>query len=355
MLLVDARTRRVARANAAMGNLVGYASEELSGMPLTALDPSEAVDVEEYLLLAVACHDVQPRRYVWRSRSGEEIPVEVQAGRLHGDRGTLIALYVRNAREEQEGEEARHRLQSQLILAQKHEAVGRLAAGIANDFNDLLSTVMLTAESLRGDPGGREKLDAGLGAILESGRKASQLIGELMAFSGQQELSQRHVSLNDVVSGAEELLRETLSAEVGLLFRLGEGDLAVNADAAQLRQVLIHLMENARDAMPDGGYVVVATQEVELDADFAASHPSVSPGPHVMLGVTDTGTGMDEETRARIFEPFFSTRRRGNGTGLGLATVYGIVKQSGGTIWVTSQPDMGTTFRIYLPRVGARA
>ena len=354
MLLVDARTRRIARANPAMASLLDCSEDVLTGSPLSILDPNEGAEVEEYLLLALACGDDRPRRYTWRSLEGKDIPVEVQAGRLHEDRGTLIVLYARDAREDHEADEERHRLQAELVHAQKHEAVGRLAQGISQDFSDLISTMMHTAEGLREEPGG-ERIDAGLESILEAGKKARRLIGELMAFSGQQELSERHVNLNDVVSGSEELLRETLLAEVGLLFRLDENELTANVDPAQLRQVLVHLVENARDAMPDGGYVVVATQAVELDAEFAESHPSVTPGPHVMLSVTDTGEGMDEETQARIFEPFFSTRGRGEGTGLGLATVYGIVKQSGGSIWVTSQPDVGTTFRVYFPQAIATA
>jgi two-component system cell cycle sensor histidine kinase/response regulator CckA len=355
ILLLDVRTRTITRANAALAELVGWSARELTGAPLTTLDPAESVNVEEHLLLALACRDHSPRRYLWRSRRGDQVPVEIQAGRLHGRHGTLIALYVRDAREEHQAEQERRRLQSLLILAQKHEAVGRLAAGLAHNFSDLLSTVVLTAEALQGDPASLEKLDAGLGSILGAGRRARRLVGELMAFSGQQELRQRKVDLNEAVMGVQDLLQKTLSEGVELIFHLGEGDLTVNVDPLHLGQALVYLVENACDAMPDGGYVMVATQEVELDADFAASHPSVSPGPHVMLTVTDTGAGMDEEAQAHVFEPFFSTRDRGNGTGLGLATVYGIVKQSGGTIWVTSQPDMGTTFRIYLPCIAVEA
>jgi len=353
ILLLDVRTQKIARANKALADLVGWPAHELSGAPLETLDSAGAVNVEEHLLLALACRDHSPRRYVWRSRRGDQVPVEIQAGRLHGRHGTLIALYARDAREEHQAEEERRRLQSRLILAQKHEAVGRLAAGLAHNFSDLLSTVVLTAETLQESPASPEKLDAGLGSILGAGRKAHRLVAELMAFSGQQELRQRKVSLNEVVLGVQDLLRKTLTTGVELLFRLGEGELTVNVDPSHLQQALVHLVENACDAMPDGGHVMVTTGEVELDADFATSHPSVKPGPHVMLTVTDTGIGLDEEAQVHVFEPFFSTRERENGTGLGLATVYGIVKQSGGTIWVTSQPDMGTTFRIYLPRIAA--
>ena len=355
MLLLDVSTCTIARANAALGDLVGWPTHELTGAPLKTLDPAETVNVEEHLLLALACRDHGPRRYVWRTRRGDDVPVEIQAGRLHGRHGTIIALYVRDAREEHQAAEERRRLRSRLILAQKHEAVGRLAAGLAHNFSDLLSTVVLTAESLQGSPPSPEKLDAGLGSILGAGRKARRLVGELMAFSGQQELHRRKVGLNEVVTGVKDLLQKTLSEGVELRFQLGEGELTVNVDSSHLGQALVHLVENACDAMPDGGYVTVTTQELELDADFAASHPSVSPGPHGMLAVTDTGTGLDEEAQAHVFEPFFSTRERKNGIGLGLAAVYGTVKQSGGTIWVTSQPDMGTTFRIYLPRIAAGA
>ncbi len=356
-LLVDVRSRRIIDANEAFCQLSGHDRTELQGMPICEIHGSRPGEVEEDLVLAVACEDRTARRRSLTARDGSAIEVEIQAAPLEGPRGTLLALYVRDVRDDLRAERDRGRLQSQLWMAQKHEAVGRLAAGVAHDFNNLLSAVLLTAESLRDRLAEDEEARQDLGVVVDAGLRARELTGELLAFSGRQMLEPRPLSLNDVALGMESLIRRTLPANIDLSVQPAPGGTVVNADPAQMQQVLLNLIVNARDAMPGGGRLVVALQEVELDEEFARDYASVQAGPHVMLSVTDTGVGMDEETRARIFEPFFSTRERGTGTGtgLGLATVYGIVKQSGGSIWVTSQPGVGTTFRVYLPAIPAAA
>jgi PAS domain S-box-containing protein len=351
MLLVDGRSRRMVDGNEAFCRLSGYERSELSGRSVQEIHTGEAAEVDEHLLLAVACGDDGPRHYSLRTKEGSELNVDIQAVPLEGTRGRLLALYVRDARGEREAERDRSALQSQLWMAQKHEAVGRLAAGIAHDFNSLLSAVMLTTESLRERLAQDEEACGNLDIIAEAGLRARELTGELLAFSGRQMLEPRPLSLNDVVRAMESLIRRTLPADIDISIHPASEAAAVSADPAQMQQVLLNLVLNGRDAMPDGGRLVITVQEVELDEEFARDYSFVHPGPHVMLSVTDTGMGMDEETQARIFEPFFSTRERGSGAGLGLATVYGIVKQSGGTIWVTSQPGIGTTFRVYLPRI----
>lgn len=345
MALADARTRRVVRANDALGRLLGYGPGELEGRAFRDLDTAPAEEVEEHLLLALACGDHQPRRRSWSTAAGERIAVEILATRLDRDQGTLLAVYVWDARRESTPGEGPDALRT--WMKQKHEAVGQLALGLAREFEGILDQVADTAHALP-EAAGPERLEA-LDKILTASRDARRLVRDLLAFTGRQTLAVDTVSLNDVVAAAEDQMREALPPDVGLLLRPCPEPARVRADEEQMRRVLVQLLEHAREAMPTGGYVVVATQEVELDDAFVRDHPSTRPGPHVVLSVTDTGMGMDEETRARIFEPFFNAPNHQT-RGMGLAAVYGVVKQLGGSIWVTSRPELGTTFRIYLPR-----
>ncbi|GMV04275.1 MAG: hypothetical protein AMXMBFR53_05560 [Gemmatimonadota bacterium] len=355
MLLVDVRSRRITRVNHALNRLLGFDAGELEGRALRELDTGDSTDLEEHLLLAVACGDDQPRERRWHGADGDAVPVELRAARLHGDQGTILALYVRDLRvdeKEDEVEAAAERANARQLLARKHEAVGRLASGLAREFGAVLDHIARTAEDLRGTGASPGPEAGSLESLLEAGEKARRLVAELLAFTGQQQTEARTVSLNQVVLDTEESLRDLLPHDIGLMVRPGPETGGVSADPVHLQEILARLVERARVAMPDGGYVVVATEEVELDADFVAQHPSTQPGPHAVLTVTDTGTALDEEAQSRIFEPFFSSQEMGQGSGLGLATAYGLVKRNGGTIWVTSRPGMGTTFRVYLPRVG---
>jgi len=353
MLLVDARSRRITRANHALTRLLGVDAGELEGRALGELDTGDATDLEEHLLLAVACGDDQPRVRRWHGAGGEAVPVELRAARLHGDQGTILALYVRDLRAgEEKGDAAAESERARQLLARKHEAVGRLASGLAREFGAVLDHIARTAQELGGQGAGAGPVADGVASLLESGEKARRLVRELLAFTGQQQAEARTVSLNEVVASAEESLRDLLPHDIGLMVRPGPETGGVSADPEHLQEILARLVERARVAMPEGGYVVVATEEVELDAEFVARHPSTQPGPHAVLTVTDTGAAMDEEAQSRIFEPFFSSQELGQGSGLGLATAYGLVKRNGGTIWVTSRPGVGTTFRVYLPRVG---
>jgi PAS domain S-box-containing protein len=247
----------------------------------------------------------------------------------------------------------RKRLEEQLRQSQKMEAIGQLAGGVAHDFNNILTAIVGYTDLLAAEFGGNERQLEDLEEIRKAARRAAALTRQLLAFSRKQVLEPRIIDLNSVVLNLDKMLRSLISENIDLKTDLATNLAAARADPNQIEQVIMNLAINARDAMPEGGTLTIETSNATLDHAYAAQHVSVVPGDYVMLAVTDTGSGMDESTKARIFEPFFTTKPAGRGTGLGLSTVYGIVKQSGGNIWLYSEPGKGSTFKIYLPAIEA--
>lgn len=244
-------------------------------------------------------------------------------------------------------------LEEQLRQSQKMEAIGQLAGGVAHDFNNLLTAIngYSTLALQRLDDS--HPVKSYLVEVKKAGERAANLTRQLLAFGRKQILQPMLINLNDVVTDMSKMLQRLIGEDIQLNAKLAPDLMRVKADPGQIEQVLVNLVVNARDAMPQGGDLTVETASVELDHDYASKRIGVSAGKYVMLAVSDTGTGMDEQTRARIFDPFFTTKEKGKGTGLGLSTVYGIIKQSGGNIWVYSEPNRGTTFKVYLPQIVA--
>jgi signal transduction histidine kinase/ActR/RegA family two-component response regulator len=276
-------------------------------------------------------------------KDGTEFPIEVSLSPLETEQGMLISSGIRDITE-------RVALEERLRQSQKMEAVGRLAGGVAHDFNNLLTVILGYSQILAdGLPAGR--LADSTSQIKSAADRAAGITRQLLAFSRKTVLSPRIIDLNDIMLNLDSLLRRLIGEDIEVLTVPARDLGSVKADPGQIEQVIMNLALNSRDAMPQGGKLTLETANVQLDEKYAGEHQPISAGNYVMLAVSDTGLGMSPEVQARVFEPFFTTKEVGKGTGLGLSMVYGIVKQSGGYIWVYSEPGSGTTFKIYLPRV----
>ncbi|MFT3828740.1 MAG: ATP-binding protein [Opitutaceae bacterium] len=297
-------------------------------------------------------HSANDLLFEWRALrplEGTEFDVEVALRRsLWGGREMCVAV-VRDITERRRAENERRRLEDELAQMRRMESIGRLAGGVAHDFNNMLTPILGYAELLRLDLPPGDPRSGDLDQIVRSAERARDLVRQLLAFARRQTFTLEPLDLNETVRGIERMLRRVLRENIQLVYELAPGVLTINGDRGQLEQVLMNLVVNAQDAMPDGGTLTIATRErPEGSAD-----PALPRGPLALLHVRDTGVGMDEATQARIFEPFFTTKEVGRGTGLGLATVYGIVRQHEGGIEVRSAPGQGAEFSLYFPRLAA--
>jgi PAS domain S-box-containing protein len=351
--IIDVTNYKVVAANSVYFKQLGLKEEEALGRPCYEVthhrkDPCQPPTDPCPLLDTMRTGEHTSYEHIHYKKDGTKFYVEVSTSPIRNEKGDITHV-VHVARDISD----RKRLEEQLRHSQRLEAVGHLAGGIAHDFNNILTAIIGYGNFLRRKMKEDEPLRTYVEQILAASERATNLTQSLLAFSRKQIINPRPVNLNDIVKRMEKLLNRLIGEDIELKTILADTDLTVMADSGQIEQVMMNLATNARDAMPEGGFLIIETKPIRIDETYAKGRLFAKPGMYAVLSVTDTGIGMDEETRNRIFEPFFTTKEVGKGTGLGLSIVYGIIKQHNGDIHVYSEPGRGTTFRIYLPLIKA--
>ena len=341
--------------NRAAEELFGWRTAEVIGRKLPVIPPDRQSEFEVVLTRLRAGEQIEPFDTVRRRKDGSLVEVTINTAPMLDDDGDLIGtMAIIEDITAQKGLAAENeRLTEQFHQSQKLEAIGQLAGGIAHDLNNLLIPIIgYTDLGLMKIPPDHD-LYPDLESIKQAGERAAGLTRQILAFSRRQVLTMKALNLNEVISDFQKMLERLISEDIVLTTESAPDIAWVEGDQGQLEQVLLNLVVNARDAMPGGGHLTIKTANVNLDDSFVAAHPGAETGPYVLVSVSDTGHGMDTDTQRHIFEPFFTTKEKGRGSGLGLATVFGIVKQHKGNIWVNSEPGRGTTFEVYLPVSGS--
>jgi PAS domain S-box-containing protein len=341
---------RFLEVNDTFCRMTGYSRDELLRMSIPDLEADETGPQVMLQLSRVIQEGKAQFERRHRRKDGTLMHLDISLNFLpiHGGR---LVCFLHDITGRKRSEIERAALDAQLQQAQKMESVGRLAGGVAHDFNNILTGIGGYVELVSDQLDAASPMREDLAEVQRLTKRAAELTRQLLAFSRRQPLAMQVLNINDTAAEASKMLKRVLGEDIDIRFTPAPDLGNVRADPGQMEQVLVNLAVNARDAMPTGGKLTLETANVELDAEYAGQHVSVKPGPYVMLAVSDTGHGMDAATKGHLFEPFFTTKEKGKGTGLGLATVYGIVTQHGGNIWVYSEPGKGTTFKIYLPRV----
>ena len=332
--------------NPAATYIFGWTADEVRGKRLPHVPKAEMPEMQE-ILAGVARGNVISGMHLRRKRKdGHPIQIELFAAPQRDQDRRIVGVI-----EQMADVTARQHMEEALLQAQKMESIGRLAGGIAHDFNNMLTAVSGFAQLLLMDLDEESPQHASAEAIRRAADQAAALTQQLLAFSRRQMLQPAVLDADEVVAAMEPMLRRLIGENIDLKFTLRAAPGRLRADPVQVEQIILNLVLNSRDAMPDGGHLEIETARAAFDGAYVSEHFAVSPGRYVMIAVSDTGVGMDRETRAHIFEPFFTTKEPGKGTGLGLATTYGIVRQSGGHIWLYSEPGEGTTFKAYFPLI----
>jgi len=343
--------------NPSAEKIFGWTADEAVGKHLPIV-PEDKQDEFSELRRQIAQGDgFVGKELIRRRKDGMCIHISLSVAPIRDEKGKTVGIMsaAEDITERKRAEEEREKLQAQLLQAQKMEAVGRLAGGVAHDFNNMLNVIIGYTELSLGQLKPDEALHANLVEVLSAAERSADITRQLLAFARKQTVAPKVLDLNETVEGMLKMLRRLIGEDIDLSWQPGSGLGSVNMDPSQIDQILANLCVNARDAIAGVGRLTIETANVHFDQAYCADHAGFVPGKYVMLAVSDDGCGMDRETLNNLFEPFFTTKEVGQGTGLGLATVYGIVKQNEGFINVYSEPDQGTTFKIYLPRHAEKA